>query len=280
MKKNFKKSKFVILPALATLVLTGVASVTGTVAWFTANRAVSVNTGNFNVQDENSSLAITATAGNGTSVNGTTVNPTGVLTDASFDLTNVWTDIPSDEAGAQPTTFAKVTNADYKTGSTVTSDAGTKDVYYAVDWTYTLTLTTATSKNVDLFFDLSSAFSGNVDNDVSDGFRIAFVAGGENIVWGKDSTATHVSSENKADATFATYVTTNTGYVKRNDEAEGATNASEYLGTFTSTVTSITIKCTAWYEGTDSAVVSGKSATALNANIKFYVRTAKAAAGE
>ena len=43
MKKNFKKSKFVILPALATLVLTGVASVTGTVAWFTANRAVTVN---------------------------------------------------------------------------------------------------------------------------------------------------------------------------------------------------------------------------------------------
>ena len=40
MKKNFKKSKFVILPALATLVLTGVASVTGTVAWFTANTRV------------------------------------------------------------------------------------------------------------------------------------------------------------------------------------------------------------------------------------------------
>ena len=56
MKKNFKKSKFVILPALATLVLTGVASVTGTVAWFTATRDVSVSGMSFTAQSESNLL--------------------------------------------------------------------------------------------------------------------------------------------------------------------------------------------------------------------------------
>ncbi len=50
MKNVVKKSKFVILPALATLVLTGVASVTGTVAWFTANTKVSAKGMSFTTQ--------------------------------------------------------------------------------------------------------------------------------------------------------------------------------------------------------------------------------------
>ena len=53
MKNVVKKSKFVILPALATLVLTGVASVTGTVAWFTANREVSATGMKFKTSAEN-----------------------------------------------------------------------------------------------------------------------------------------------------------------------------------------------------------------------------------
>ncbi len=53
MKNVVKKSKFVILPALATLVLTGVASVTGTVAWFTANRDVSATGMKFKTSAEN-----------------------------------------------------------------------------------------------------------------------------------------------------------------------------------------------------------------------------------
>ena len=66
MKKNFKKSKFVILPALATLVLTGVASVTGTVAWFTATRDVSVSGMKFEARSSSNLLiaASTATATN------------------------------------------------------------------------------------------------------------------------------------------------------------------------------------------------------------------------
>ena len=56
MKKNFKKSKFVILPALATLVLTSVATVTGTAAWFTASREVSASGMSFTAKSESNLL--------------------------------------------------------------------------------------------------------------------------------------------------------------------------------------------------------------------------------
>lgn len=89
MKKNFKKSKFVILPALATLVLTGVASVTGTVAWFTANRAVTTTIESFNTAVLTSDLKLTyeADANSGTKA-GTTANTIAIdgdLTHGSYD---------------------------------------------------------------------------------------------------------------------------------------------------------------------------------------------------
>ena len=73
MKKNFKKSKFVILLALATLVLTGVASVTGTVAWFTANRAVTVK-----------GMQLKAKAGSNLLIAGDDLTKTAKLADSSF----------------------------------------------------------------------------------------------------------------------------------------------------------------------------------------------------
>lgn len=56
MKKNLKKSKFVILPALATLVLTSVATITGTAAWFTASREVSASGMSFTAKSESNLL--------------------------------------------------------------------------------------------------------------------------------------------------------------------------------------------------------------------------------
>ncbi len=278
--KKFKKSS-VIVPALARIAVTATASVSGTVAWFTANRAVSASLNSFTAYDENGSLTITATNIQGTNVDGTTVTPTGLLTDASFDLTDVWTDVPSDVTSAQPTTFKKVSKTDYKTGNSAKiDDKTTKDVYYAVSWKYTITFTAKSTTNVNLFFDLSSAFSGVKDNDTSHGFRIAMVAdqeeNPENIVWGVDDTKTHVSEVKGATtttATFDTYVQTNPGYTKKSDGA-AIDNVDEYLGTFTSTKTAINVTCTAWYEGTDAAVVSRKSMSTLGATMKFYARNA------
>ena len=273
------KKSAVVIPALARIAVTAAASVSGTVAWFTANRVVSATAGTFTAYDDNGSLAITATAGKGTTVtNSKNVSVLGVLTDASFDFTNVWTDV-RDADGNAPTAFMKVTDANYKTGST---NKANKEVYYAVDWTYTITLTSKTNDDnaVDLFFDLRSEFEGRAADDTSNGFRIAMVAGEGNnkqqLVWGVDETKTHVSAENNAQALFDAneYTQTVSTYSKRADGGADASNAKEYLGTFTPTSTSINITCTAWYEGTDSAVVSGNTRSSLSATRKFYARDA------
>lgn len=274
--KKLKKSA-VVIPALARIAVTAAASVSGTVAWFTANRAVSATASTFTAYDDNGSLEITATAGKGTTVtNKKDVSVRGVLTDASFDFANVWTDVRNDD-GEAPTAFKQVTDANYKTGSTNKED---KEVYYAVDWTYTITLTSKTKDNVDLFFDLSSTFTGREADDTSNGFRIAMVAGEQEskqkLVWGVDDVKTHVSAVDNAQSAFDAneYTQTVSDYSKRVDGGAGASNTKEYLGTFTPTSTSITITCTAWYEGTDPAVVSGKTRSSLSATRKFYARNA------
>ncbi len=61
MKKNFKKSKFVILPVLTIPVFAGVASITGTVAWFAANRIVTITGTNSQAKAEGGSLKIVYT---------------------------------------------------------------------------------------------------------------------------------------------------------------------------------------------------------------------------
>ena len=277
------KKSAVVIPALARIAVTAAASVSGTVAWFTANRAVSATASTFTAYDDNGSLAITAAPGKGTTVkDNKDVLVSGDLTDASFDFTHVWTDVRDDDGNA-PTAFKQVTDASYKTGST---NKANKEVYYAVDWTYTITLTSKTKDNVDLFFDLSSTFEGRAtdDTDTSNGFRIAMVAGEgtskQQLVWGVDGVKTHVSAVNKADSLFDEneYTQTVSDYSKRADGGAGASDTKEYLGTFTPTSTptspSITITCTAWYEGTDPAVVSGNTRSSLSATRKFYARNA------
>ena len=271
------KKSAVVIPALARIAVTAAASVSGTVAWFTANRAVSATASTFTAYDDNGSLEITAAAGKGTTVtNNKNVSVLGDLTDASFDFTNVWTDVRDDDGNA-PTAFTRVTDASYKTGST---NKANKEVYYAVDWTYTITLTSKTKDNVDLFFDLSSTFARRAANDTSNGFRIAMVAGEgtskQQLVWGVDGVKTHVSAVDTADSEFDAneYTQTVSDYSKRADGGAGASNAKEYLGTFTPTSISITITCTAWFEGTDPAVVSGNTRSSLSATRKFYARNA------
>ena len=55
--KKLKKSA-VVIPALARIAVTAAASVSGTVAWFTANRSVTVNGSNFNAVAQDGDLSI------------------------------------------------------------------------------------------------------------------------------------------------------------------------------------------------------------------------------
>ena len=84
-----KKSK-VIIPALAVLVLSTAASVTGTVAWFTATRERTVTAGEFKVAKTGDNLEVVLGSGIGTSATpGNYAISLGstILTDASFNHT-------------------------------------------------------------------------------------------------------------------------------------------------------------------------------------------------
>ena len=170
MKKNFKKSKFVILPALATLILTGVASVTGTVAWFTANRAVTASAGNFEARGLNGDFKIQATEGVGTTTTDTAGNTSStvavadntLMADASYDINNyvLYTKVLGEgkNGAASVTGFKAIGNTgnydsldanNLKAGS-VTDGSTAKIVYYALTWKYTFTYTfTDTTKKID-----------------------------------------------------------------------------------------------------------------------------------
>lgn len=283
MKKNFKKSKFVILPALATLVLTGVASVTGTVTWFTANRAVSVTTGNFTAYDESRGLEIKATAVAGVTIgDNNVVTPSGVLTDASFDFSNVWTDVPNTEnEGEAPTEFVKATTP-FKSGS---KDESSNEVYYAMQWTYTIGLVNKNgelAKSIDVLFDESSSFNvtTTTGTTTANGFRIAMVSGENKFVFSNGNEKKHIG-EKTDEATKgeemtwadADYITATPGYSKLADGVDHK-NANEYLGTITNSSDTISIACTAWYEGTDSSVISNNAMSTVGATLKFYSRNA------
>lgn len=292
MKNTSKKSKFVILPALATLVLTSVATVTSTAAWFTAARTTSVNANNFIAYDENKGLVISAkeVAGCDISEDGKTVEPNGVLTDASFDFANVWTDLPTDELDekgnpAQPSEFKKVTDTSLKSGAI---DSNRKEVFYAVKWTYTIKLSSQTgtlAKAVDVMFDKSSTFNFTGANTTASAFRIAMVCGTEKFVFSNNTAADEKAKNHIGEGTNDTekgevkvfddsqYIITTSPYNKLTDGASH-TNANEYLGTITKATDELTINCTAWYEGTDDAFVSGKTMSTVGATLKFYSRNA------
>ena len=92
-----KKSK-IIVPALALIAFSMAASITGSVAWFTANRTATINAGTYVVVKTSANLEFTLTGGIGTEVDTNSDNTiltqttpqTGSavgnkLTDGSFD---------------------------------------------------------------------------------------------------------------------------------------------------------------------------------------------------
>lgn len=222
MKNTSKKSKFVILPALATLVLTSVATVTGTAAWFTANRAATVNASTFKSKAEGSELRVTTTAkknaGTKKEEDSATdsISVVGSLTHGSYaavakkegklyapvlgdsevtayrDLGTVDEHAATDQAG-----YSKDQNL-WLVDNSETTDAN--KLWYAVAWTMEFTQAANASTDTNhLFFNpaLSVATDGNEakgENRSIDGFRIALMTNTNCIVVGKDNKKTHVTS--------------------------------------------------------------------------------------
>ena len=232
MKKNFKKSKFVILPALATLVLTGVASVTGTVAWFTANRAASVTASQFTATAMDSNMKVTMTAITGTTSASSTTNSgsitvDGTLTHGSFDA----------DATTQKGLYTALTSDSYVTGyqnvgnfnndtSVTTWQAGTvetnKKVWYAVSWkmTFKVTLGSDSEKVAVLFNPATSRYSSA--EKVHAGLKTAMFTSDNLVVFGNDSVKTHVKGAGNGTEAFSkttdTDVKTGKEYYTQNED--------------------------------------------------------------
>ena len=233
------------------------------------------------------------------------------LCDASYDAVNdkLYHTVLDDDGKVG--SFAEITNngltdTTYNTGKK-TND-GNHAIYYAVNWQYTFHYETTNPNGSALLFDRTSSFDQT--SGLPTGFRIAFrqvVTPSETAlyrVWTNSNTKTYVHStsasySSSSPSSVLTYdasyddshivktAASSESYSRVNDSSISSGNKesrSDYLGTFTTnTATSgqsnavkdITIKCTAWYEGSDSNVINSNLTSAnqaITATMKFYVR--------
>lgn len=182
-----KKSK-ILVPALAVLTFSTAAAVTGTVAWYFAQRAVSVKATVTSFNPE-AGLKVTLTAGvgntvpTGKSVSGNTATPAEIvhdlIRDGSVDLAteNVYAGIRN-RKGDQLTGFEEIAKADHatklKAGST--ADATPKDYYYATKYTAKFELTKKDSDvKYALYYDNSLLEVGSGTSTIQEALRIGFV---------------------------------------------------------------------------------------------------------
>ena len=304
-----KKTK-ILIPALGMMMLSTAAAVSGTMAWFSANRAVTVSTSNFAVESLDGSLVVTARGLYGTTINQSTgaveiLNGKSLL-DASFDersgQEHLYTDVVNDAGVLQ-----SYRDLGTKDAHTNWQDATTQNYYgvtFQLDFEYKFS---SDHRSLDLIFDTNSTCT--VTNESNDywhtykGFRLAFIAPSQRFVWAPKRTAADKVSDaqNAADMTFerVTGATTadhkaydaenyvgditfgTSGAALAADDADHSSLAT-YLGTLTydssetPTTNKMTVICVAWYEGTDPAVINQSTMDAVSTILNFYVRRAQA----
>ena len=298
MKNKFKKSK-IIVPALALITTTTVASVTGTVAWFSANRQATV-TANFQATDAEGALEVSTTSGvgtTGTSTYATTsaVTVDGVLTHGSYNATADYSgilyvaNVTEGTSGYEINSYEDHGTIADSTGDTITAAnlkwlAGQKSdntkIWYAVSWTVNIRLKADNnaSANKMVFVDFSkTTFASNVD--VNQGFRVALMDGIHTYVIGNDGQKNHVigtSTTNVGTWTneYHQFGETYTAVKDNDSKAASEVEAKGFLFELTGT-TAKTVTCVAWYEGEDTNVVSNTANTfdVSGLTLDFYSRS-------
>ena len=313
--KKFKKSA-VVIPALARIAVTAAASVSGTVAWFTAAKTVTATAGQFKASYNDGNLSVTASSwmastnrlGSGETPDQTilsisdngkdvTVKEGVTFTDASYDLATdtLYSDVVKDDGSAPDQFESKGTSA--KDNNQWVSDPANK-VVYGVVWNYTFTYKFGAdiANKYDLMFSPSKS-SLTDRTDAGAGLRIALVGEGFDnntktnaIVFANknyDTDATnHISKvgENKEVIKKTDYKSL---YIASGsaDEALGTEAVSHkdkkgYLGTFVPTTANtdvpMSVRVVAWFEGTDSHVVSEQDLNEVSAQLGFKVVKAEA----
>lgn len=233
-----KKSK-VIIPALGILVLSTAASITGTVAWFTANNKFDTTVGEFAVVRTNDDLKCVQTAGIGTKNSEVTDHENEILvkdyyhlTDASFDHTDSNIYVPD---GQEETRVAKKVALDDATDDNTAATTMVRETYTGDEtptpqthkvltcFTWKMEFTVkygGVAKNYGLFMNHTANHSkvekknpstGNyeavsVATDTARGFRLAFVgqeANAESVVWADNQSYANSKYIHEANAPVA-----------------------------------------------------------------------------
>ena len=286
-----KKTR-IIIPALAMIAFSVAASITGTVAWFTANRTVSIDAGTYAVVKTSSDLSCTVADGIGTTAtnSGSThgISVTGKLTDGSFDHvgTNHYIYAPN-LAGTKVSSeyaMASATAANLTRGTT----ADSKTIYTAVTWDVTFTVQFSSSTgNIGLFLDLSTSVftpgSGTIganNQDTAKGFRMAFIPTGSNASNGvahvfadlqEASKCTYVGGEPAVGGNLTATAYSGTALIDSSDNSgledvyaeSSVSSMNNYFGKFVfaeNTAVSLQYKVVCWFEGTDENIVNGDDA--------------------
>ena len=302
-----KKSR-IIIPALALIALSTVASVTGTVAWFTASRSVTVTASEFAVTKTSSNLTVTLGNGEYTTANTNTksvsVNSKTILTHGSFDHVNKNFYVPNSTASS--VTEVSINDEALTTKLVQSTDSDSNKIVTAVTWSMSLSVTFSQSgRDMALFFDKagSSAYKSGTNNVLPTktglGFRVAFVAGTPTIsagtttssevtkVWAPNRNATgckyvNGTGEGAMDGTTYTsglIASDTTVTIPEDEKANAAAVASNpgYLGTFVfdaNKTVNLNYTVVAWFEGTDEEIkASADTMETLTASMKFEART-------
>ncbi len=305
-----KKSK-IIIPALGMLLLSTAASVTGTVAWFTSVQTASASTTSFAVRKVGGELALVIKTaadgsqyGTGTAKSGDAVTLTGTnpaLCDASYDHV---TAKKIYKANSSATSFSTLAAESNWVVNGTDSNGDPMVTYYAVSWTFEFTYTFGgDTSDVNLYFDVANALlqgtqvtaaTGSHTETTYKGFRIAFITDSRTVVWagGRDNAdvddlyyQTGTGTANKANyldansstdqGTLITGDRNNIDLAAVAEDSTGSDDRADYIGTFTSAASTLSVKCIAWYEGNDENVVNGARMDTTTATMAFYTRVSE-----
>lgn len=206
-----KKSK-IIIPALAMIAFSVAASITGTVAWFTATRTATINAGTYAVVKTTSDLSVTLSNGIGTTASSNTVTVAGELTDGSFDHTagNIYTPNEEGKAIKSEIALASANATNMKRG---TDPSNSKTIYTVCTFGIAFKMTWSGSSNdVGLYLDATKSVFATEGTSTAKGFRMAFYPAS-----GQTTTAAKVFADLQTSA--------NCKYIN-DDEADIATGPS------------------------------------------------------
>ena len=282
-----KKSK-IIVPALALIAFSTAASITGTVAWFTASRTATFNAGTYTVASTAKGLSYSVDSGVGTTHSShTSVSLTSgySLTDGSFDHVNEKIFAPA----ADGKSLADASGIDLSGVSESDLLRANKDsVKYLTAATFSLTVTMEfgeTGKSQALFLDYAhTSFLVNSAAPAKTGkaFRMALVAVsadastkvlalGDSEANAKYISASHVQSASEGngaagsfkaggDAYASGLIANNTTPTALPDDGVSSSNAEShkcYLGTFafdSNEEVDLEFTVVVWFEGTHTEI--------------------------